>query len=183
MAGGAVSKPGLPGLRGTDHIGFTVPDLAQAVDFFVNVIGCEKFYDLGPFKAEDEWMAEHLGVHPRAVMKKLTFLRCGHGSNFEIFEYESPDQDRQQPLNSDVGGHHLGFYVADMNAAVAHLRRHGVQVLGESTLMKEGPSAGLHWVYFTAPWGMTMELVSYPRGMAYEANAKEILWRPAASAS
>jgi hypothetical protein len=46
----------MPGLRGTDHIGFTVPDLAQAVDFFVNVIGCEKFYDLGPFKAEDGWM-------------------------------------------------------------------------------------------------------------------------------
>lgn len=42
---------------------------------------------------------------------------------------------------------------------------------------------GINWVYFTAPWGMTMELVSYPRGMAYEANAKEILWRPAASAS
>lgn len=32
---------GIPGLRGTDHIGFTVPDLEQAVDFFVNVIGCE----------------------------------------------------------------------------------------------------------------------------------------------
>ena len=51
MVDGPVSKPGMPGLRGTDHIGFTVPDLAQAVDFFVNVIGCEKFYDLGPFKA------------------------------------------------------------------------------------------------------------------------------------
>ena len=56
MVDGPVSKPGMPGLRGTDHIGFTVPDLAQAVDFFVNVIGCEKFYDLGPFKAEDGWM-------------------------------------------------------------------------------------------------------------------------------
>ena len=83
-----MTKPGMPGLRGTDHIGFTVPDLAQAVDFFVNVIGCEKFYDLGPFQAEDDWMKEHLGVHPRAVMKKLSFLRCGNGSNFELFEYE-----------------------------------------------------------------------------------------------
>ena len=33
--------------------------------------------------------------------------------------------------------------------------------------MNEGPSAGLRWVYFVSPWGMTMELVSYPRGMAY----------------
>jgi hypothetical protein len=30
---------------------------------------------------------------------------------------------------------------------------------------------------------MTMEVVSYPRGMAYEAGAKEILWRPAELAS
>ena len=49
--------------------------------------------------------------------------------------------------------------------------------------MKEGPSAGLHWVYFTAPWGVTMELASYPRGMAYEADAKEILWRQVELAS
>jgi hypothetical protein len=26
---------------------------------------------------------------------------------------------------------------------------------------------------------MTMELVSYPRGMAYEAGTDDILWRPA----
>ena len=26
--------------------------------------------------------------------------------------------------------------------------------------MNEGPSAGLRWVYFVSPWGMTMELVS-----------------------
>ena len=51
---------GLPGLRGTDHIGFTVPDLQQAIDFFVDVIGCEPFYELGPFAADDDWMAEHL---------------------------------------------------------------------------------------------------------------------------
>jgi catechol 2,3-dioxygenase-like lactoylglutathione lyase family enzyme len=31
---------GLPGLRGTDHIGLTVPDLEQAITFFTDVIGC-----------------------------------------------------------------------------------------------------------------------------------------------
>ena len=45
--------------------------------------------------------------------------------------------------------------------------------------MNEGPSARLRWVYFVSPWGMTMELVSYPSGMAYEAGTKDILWRPA----
>ena len=32
---------GLPGLAGTDHVGFTVPDMEAATRFFVDVIGCE----------------------------------------------------------------------------------------------------------------------------------------------
>ena len=50
----SATERGLPGLRGAEHIGFTVPDLEQATDFFVNVIGCEAVYDLGPFAAADE---------------------------------------------------------------------------------------------------------------------------------
>ncbi len=166
---------GLPGLRGTDHIGFTVPDLAAAVDFFVNVIGCEAFYELGPFKSDDDWMQTHLDVHPRALMQRLSFLRCKHGSNFEIFQYEAPDQNRRQPGNSDIGGHHLAFYVDDMAAAVAHLKACGVRILGEPT-RSTGASAGQSWVYFLAPWGMQLELVSYPGGKAYEKDTERRLW-------
>ena len=170
---------GMPGLRGTDHIGFTVPDLDQAVRFFVDVIGCEAFYDLGPFQSDGDWMTEHLNVHPRTVMRRLKFLRCRNGSNFEIFEYESPDQNRAQPRNSDVGGHHLAFYVDDMAAALEHLRRHGVRILGEPTVRESGPSGGQTWVYFLSPWGMQLELVSYPKGKAYERDTHRRLWHPA----
>ena len=31
----------LPGLRGLDHIGITVPNMEQATAFFVDVLGCE----------------------------------------------------------------------------------------------------------------------------------------------
>src|SRR5690554_5203898 len=104
---------GLPGLKGTEHIGFTVPDLDEADDFFVNVIGCERVYSLGPFQSDDDWMAEHLNVHPRTVMRQLNFYRCGHGPNFEVFQFEAADGQREQPRNSDLGGHHLAFYVDD----------------------------------------------------------------------
>ena len=170
---------GLPGLRGTDHIGFTVPDLEAAVKFFVEVIGCEAFYDLGPFEFDDDWMSAHLNVHPRAVMKKLKFLRCGHGSNFELFEYEAPDQNINQPKNSDIGGHHLAFYVDDFEVGLAHLRAHGVRILGEPTVRTAGPSAGQTWVYFLAPWGMQLELVSFPDGKGYEKETDRRLWHPA----
>lgn len=174
-----MSGPGLPGLKGTDHIGFTVPNLDEAVTFFVDVIGCEAFYDLGPFQASDDWMAVHLNVHPRTVMKRLKFLRCRNGSNFEIFEYEAPDQNRTPPKNSDVGGHHLAFYVDDMDEAVAYLKARGVKVLGEPTVRTSGASAGQSWVYFLSPWGMQLELVSYPNGKGYERETTARLWHPA----
>ena len=172
------AQKGLPGLRGTDHVGFTVPDLDQASDFFINVIGCEPVYDLGPFSAGDDWMQTHLNVHPRAVMKRLRFFRCKFGPNFEIFEYQAPDQNREQPKNSDIGGHHLAFYVDDMDSALAYLKSRGVRILGEPTLSKNA-SAGQTWVYFLSPWGMQLELVSYPNGKAYEKETNFRLWHPA----
>jgi catechol 2,3-dioxygenase-like lactoylglutathione lyase family enzyme len=175
----ATTDKGLPGLRGTDHIGLTVPNLEEAVEFFVNVIGCEPFYELGPFSAEDDWMETHLNVHPRAVMKKLKFLRCKNGSNYEIFEYSSPDQNPQQPKNSDVGGHHLAFYVDDFDEALAHLKNHGVRILGEPTVRTAGPSGGQTWLYFLAPWGLQLELVSFPNGKEYEKDFDGKLWHPA----
>ncbi|MCU1473274.1 VOC family protein [Amnibacterium sp.] len=169
---------GLPGLRGTDHIGFTVPDLDEADHFFTQVIGCERVYSLGPFEhPDDDWMQERLGVHPRTVMRRLHFYRCGHGSNFEVFSYDAADGQRPQPRNSDLGGHHLAFYVDDMDAGVAHLHANGIRVLGEPT-RSSNASEGQRWVYFLSPWGMQFELVSFPDGKAYERDAPVLLWHP-----
>jgi len=169
---------GIPGLRGTEHIGFTVPDLDQAEQFFVDVIGCERIYNLGPFVKEDNWMQEHLGVNPRTVMRELRFFRCNFGPNFEIFQYEAADGAASQPKNSDVGGHHLAFYVDDFDTALEYLKNKGVAIMGEPTLSKSH-SEGQKWVYFTSPWGMQFELVSFPDGKAYEKNATTKLWHPA----
>jgi catechol 2,3-dioxygenase-like lactoylglutathione lyase family enzyme len=170
------TKSGMPGLRGVDHIGFTVPNLDQAIRFFVDVIGCEEFYELGPFSSTGNWMKEHLNVHPSAVMRRLKFLRCNNGSNMEIFEYESPDQIFNQPKNSDIGGHHLAFYVDDFDAALNHLKINGIKILGEPTVRNVGPSAGQTWVYFLTPWGMQLELVSFPQGKGYEQHTDKRLW-------
>jgi catechol 2,3-dioxygenase-like lactoylglutathione lyase family enzyme len=169
---------GMPGLRGGDHLGATVPDLDEAVKFFVEVIGCEAFYKMGPFKADDDWMAVHLGVNPRAEIPQMRLIRCGHGTNLELIQYTAPDQDTRMPKNSDLGGYHFAFYVDDMEKAVAYLKGKGVKFLGEPTANTSGPSAGLTWVYFLAPWGMNLELVSAPKGMAYEKEYKSRLWNP-----
>jgi catechol 2,3-dioxygenase-like lactoylglutathione lyase family enzyme len=158
----------IPGLRRLDHVGFTVPDLEEASRFLVDVLGCEYLYSLGPFRDDDgDWMAEHLNVHPRAVVPRNSFFRCGDQAIFEVFSYVSPDQNPDPPRNSDIGGHHVALYVDDLDAAVAHLHAHGVRVLGEPTASR-GAHEGQRWVYFLSPWGMQFELVSYPQGKAVQ---------------
>ncbi len=97
-------------------------------------------------------------------MRKLRFFRCKYGPNFEIFHYEAPNQNLLQPKNSDIGGHHLAFYVDDFNAAVEYLSAKGVKLLGEPTTSQ-------------------FELVSFPHGKGYEKDTTSRLWHPAYPAS
>ena len=77
------------------------------------------------------------------------------------------------PKNSDIGGHHLAFYVDDMDEAIAFLKKNGVKVLGEPTAYTSGPNLGLTWCYFMAPWGQQLEIVSAPKGTVYDNEAKK----------
>ena len=163
----------MPGMHGMEHIGFTVPDIDEACDFFENILGAEVLYTAAKdFKGEGDWMSRHLRVHNDCVIKEFRYVRCGNGTNLEIFEYEAPDQAQTPPKNSDIGGHHLAFYVDDMDAAIAYLRENGVEVLGEPTAYTEGPNIGLTWCYFMAPWGMQLEIVSAPNGTDFDNDAK-----------
>jgi glyoxylase I family protein len=111
-------------------------------------------------------------------MRELRFFRCKNGPNFEIFQWESPDGQAPQPKNSDIGGHHLAFYVDDIDEALAYLRTQNVTILG-GIVASQNASLGQRWVYFLTPWGMQCELVSFPAGKAYESTASTMLWHPA----
>lgn len=180
MAGAAIapaSADSIPGMRGHDHTGVTVPDMQQAVDFFTNIIGCQKIMSFGPF-ADDKgtFMTDLLGVDAKAVVEEITLLRCNFGSNIELFKYTAPDQKDLQPKNSDIGGFHIAFYVDDIAAAKAYLDAKGVATRMGPLPVTEGPAAGQSILYFQAPWGLQFEAISYPNGMAYEKDAKTILW-------
>jgi len=169
----------VPGLRGHDHTGITVPDIKAAADFFVNVLGCKQVMSFGPF-ADDKgtFMQDLLNVNPRAVIQQITMVRCGYGSNIELFQYTSPDQKNMTPRNSDIGGYHIAFYVDDIQAAKDYLDKKGVKTFFGPFPVNEGPAAGQSIFYFLAPWGLQMEMISYPNGEAYEKSSPIKLWSP-----
>lgn len=165
---------GLPGLRGAEHLGITVPDLVAAERFLVDVLGAQPVFDGGE-TSDPDVMTRVLGARPGDSMR-YRFYRLGTGLNLEVFEYRTADRGRH-PGNHQAGGHHLALYVDDIAPAVAHLRAHGISV-DDPEYIATGPAAGSHWVYFKAPWGLQMELVSYPNGKGYEEGAAVRLWNP-----
>ena len=173
----AASADSIPGLRGHDHTGVTVPDVKAATAFFTDVIGCSHAMSFGPFMDDKgTFMQDVVNVNPRAVIEEISMVRCGYGSNIELFQYKSPDQAKTEPKNSDYGGHHIALYVDDIEKAAGYLRAKGIKTMQGPIPVKEGPAAGQSILYFLTPWGMQMELISYPKGMAYETNASTMLW-------
>lgn len=178
LAGPALADA-IPGMRGHDHTGITVPDMKQAVEFFTEVVGCKKAMSFGPF-ADDKgtFMTDVLGVDPKAVIEEITLVRCGVGSNIELFKYTAPDQKDLKAKNSDIGGFHIAFYVDDVAAAKTYLESKGVATRMGPLPVDQGPAAGQTILYFQAPWGLQLEAISYPNGMAYEKDAETVLWSP-----
>ena len=98
----------LPGLRHVDHAAFTVPDLDEAVSFFVGVLGAEELYrsHRGP---DASFMPDHFNVPPDAALE-LSMLRMPPNLNIELFQWRTTDQRTEHPRHSDRGGHHLCLY-------------------------------------------------------------------------
>jgi catechol 2,3-dioxygenase-like lactoylglutathione lyase family enzyme len=156
--------PRVPGVRYADHVAFTVPDLDQAVAFFVQALGAHELYrsTRGP---DERFMPENFAV-PADASLTLAMLRLPPNLNIELFEWSTADRRADHPRHSDAGGHHLCFLVDDVDEAITVLREiPGVRVLGDrKEVAGDSPRvAGNRWTYFLSPWGLLMEIVDRSR--------------------
>jgi catechol 2,3-dioxygenase-like lactoylglutathione lyase family enzyme len=168
------------GLVGCDHVGITVPDIDKAIEWFEDVLGAVAPLTFGPFPA-GPFVASVVDVAQTTAIDQITMLRIGHSANIELFKYSTAPggQRRDMPKNSDWSGHHVAFYVTDIEAAVEYMVGKGVRKMpaGPFTLT-QGPAAGQTIQYFQTPWGGYIEFISYPNGMAYQVPSVKPLWTP-----
>ena len=124
-------------------------------------------------------MKDVLDVHPRAVITQITMMRCGFGSNIELFSYQSPDQQGRsaQEQRRRRLSHRL-LCRRHQGRRRLSAREEGRATHAGPVPIKEGPAAGQAILYFKAPWGLQLEAISYPDGMAYEKDAETKLWSP-----
>lgn len=172
----------IPGMRSADHMGFVVPDLDEAVLFFVEVLGAEEVFRIAPISDPNgDSMTRKVGAHPRAMVRGA-MLRFGPATNVELLQYDVPGQAKAPPEVSDIGAAHLAVFVDDIDAVGERLRSEPrVSWVGEaSAVAGDQPHAGLVNLFCTTGWGMLIELVNYG-DLPYERDTSARMWGPAAA--
>lgn len=134
--------------RRMDHAALSVHDMERAIAFYRDVIGFEVVFD----RVFDEPLAHLIGEEGAAA--RVVHLRLGDAV-LELFHYRHP-LGRPRPAGqrqSDLGLTHIGFMVEDFEATMAHLRAHGVALVGEPVEIRPG----VHVAYFYGPEGEVCE--------------------------
>jgi catechol 2,3-dioxygenase-like lactoylglutathione lyase family enzyme len=134
-----------------DHVGIVVDDLAAATAFFVE-LGLEL---QGGGSVEGGWVDRVVGLE--GVRAEIAMMETpdGHG-RVELARFHAPSApggDRHAPANTP-GIRHLTFAVDDIDAAVAGLRAHGAELVGEVERYKDI----YRLCYVRGPEGIIVEL-------------------------
>src|SRR3954453_11917006 len=77
------------GLVGLDHVGITVPNINQAIEWFEDVLGAVAPLTFGPLPA-GHFVASVVGVAETTSIDQITMLRIGHSAGIELFQYTAP---------------------------------------------------------------------------------------------
>lgn len=143
-----------------DHVGFSVPNLDEAVSFFVGAFGAEELYRSRRV-GEGAFMLETFDA-PSDSSFELAMLRLPPNINIELFQWSVPSEAGTSPPLYAAGGHHLCLYSDDIEAAYSRLAQiPGVRMLGRIKTVPPGsPVAGTKWTYLVSPWGLHIEIVN-----------------------
>jgi catechol 2,3-dioxygenase-like lactoylglutathione lyase family enzyme len=143
-------------MKALHHVGLTVRDLDQALDFYHGVLGLPVRSAPSPVFDEPS-LGAAVGV-PGAALRQVN-LALGD-TTLELLEYLAPPSPVSAPLPQNaLGAQHVAFRVDDIHATVVELEAKGITFLGDVTVVDDGVLAGWRWVYFTDPDGNALELV------------------------
>jgi catechol 2,3-dioxygenase-like lactoylglutathione lyase family enzyme len=142
--------------RRAHHIGITVSNLEQGIDFFALLLGVEP--DLRIHRKDVPFLDEIVG-YP-GVEQKIAFFTIPDDFIVELIEYVSPAPSRADMETSVIGNSHLCIEVEDIEAEFERLQEAGVQFRATRPVATpDGDLAGQKWAYLRSPDGITVELV------------------------
>jgi catechol 2,3-dioxygenase-like lactoylglutathione lyase family enzyme len=140
---------GIPSATNVDHVDVAVPNLNQAITFYVEIIGCDLVY--------------------RPSLTHSAMMRCGPVTNIQLTESNSKD-------TNSFGG--FSIYVSDIAGAVKYLRSKRVEFVEDPTPYTN-EYVSQKKVTFLTPWKSRMELLTYSRPQPYEKTTTARTYGPA----
>ena len=123
-------------LAGIHHVAIIASDYPRSKRFYVDILGLQVMAEAYR-EARDSWKLD---------------LCLADGTQVELFSFPEPPPRVSRP--EACGLRHLAFRVADLDAAVAHLRAHGVAT--EPVRVDE--YTGRRFTFFADPDDLPLEL-------------------------
>jgi catechol 2,3-dioxygenase-like lactoylglutathione lyase family enzyme len=150
------------GVQGVHHIGVSVPDLARARQFYIDILGGVE--EVAPLSWRDNRFIDAIiGLKDSAASQFI--VRLGN-THIEVFEYEQPCPDPQDP---DRGVHQLGYthFAVQVDDIVechrriveAGLRVHTPPDLSTITTHPDGSKTGFAATYCRDFFGNVFEIM------------------------
>jgi catechol 2,3-dioxygenase-like lactoylglutathione lyase family enzyme len=139
-----------------DHVSVVVDDLAAAIAFFAE-LGMEPE---GEALIEGPWVDRINGLD--GVRVDIAMMRTPDGlGRLELTKFHTPTAVRPEPenaLGNTLGLRSIMFAVDDLDAAVAGLRAHGAQLVGEVAQFQNS----YRLCYVRGPAGIIVALAEQP---------------------
>ncbi|MGH2833476.1 MAG: VOC family protein [Solirubrobacteraceae bacterium] len=134
-----------------DHVGIVVDDLADAIEFFVEL----GLVLQGEASVEGHWVDRIVGLQGARADIAMMQTPDGNG-RIELSKFHSPSSrsEGQHASANTLGIRHVTFAVEDIDAVVAGLQARGTELVGE--LVRYEDSYRL-W-YVRGPEGILIEL-------------------------
>ncbi len=142
------------------HVGFTVSNLQQSVDFYCRALNATRVREPYSFSERDNDLVTR-GVHMEGATISNAFISTGN-TLLEFLEYHNPEGKPYTLRNGDIGAAHVCVRVDNIDEVYARLEREGVKFLSPVNECQDGLVKGARWAYFKDPDDISVEILQVP---------------------
>jgi catechol 2,3-dioxygenase-like lactoylglutathione lyase family enzyme len=136
------------------HIGLTVSNLDQAVDFYCSRLELE---EKARYEGESSYLRQYSDLEDDYIWGTVLLLP-GMDVYVDLWEFRTPGGPPADVAKYNVGGAHLCFLVDDIMSDYALLSERGIHFVGPPAEVTAGVNKGARAIYFTGPDGVPLEL-------------------------
>lgn len=145
-------------ITGVHHTSFTVSNIERALEFYVELLGCEVLWRR---EIAEKYFRDIVGF-PDCRVRAAHLRIPGSSHVLELFEYVAPRGAPADVRTNNPGSAHIAFLVDDLPALYNTLTSQGIRFRSIPVVIDAGANRGGLSVYVLDPDGITVELFQPP---------------------